>query len=168
MNLKASEIVRHPRHAFEEGTDDPDPERCSVPLPAVDHLDAYRHQLPRLSVSGQPEPLRIEAAFAPIRAHSRALHRLCIRGDRAGCHRYSPLLFNDVSAWRLASSHLEHVDAVAVRSDRRGSAGSWPLSGVLSRLRPGGFDRARHVQSDFDRTRIRRLWRNPRHSRVPY
>src|SRR3979490_980985 len=154
MNLKASDIVRHPRHAFEEGTDDPDPERCSVPLPAGDHLEAYRHQLPRLSVSGQPEPLRIEAAFAPIRAHSRALHRLCIRGDRAGCHRYSPLLFNDVSAWRLASSHLEHVDAVAVRSDRRGSAGSWPLSGVLSCLGTRGFGRTRPVQPDPDHTRL--------------
>src|SRR4030081_614391 len=44
--------------------------------------------------------------------------------------------------------------------------GSWPLSGVLSPLRPGGFDRARHVQSNFDRARIRRLWRNRRHSRV--
>jgi hypothetical protein len=29
--------------------------------------------------SRKPEPLRIEAAFAPIRAHSHALHRLCIR-----------------------------------------------------------------------------------------
>jgi hypothetical protein len=60
-NLKASEIVR------------------SLQLPTGNHLDAYCHQLPRLSVPGSLSPLRIEAAFAPIRAHSRALHRLCIR-----------------------------------------------------------------------------------------
>jgi membrane associated rhomboid family serine protease len=58
------------------------------------------------------------------------------------------------------------LNTVAVRSDHRGSAGSWPLSGVLSCLRARGFGRARHVQPDFDRTRIRRLRRDRRHSRV--
>src|ERR1700686_3075231 len=58
------------------------------------------------------------------------------------------------------------LNTVAVRSDHRGSAGSWPLSGVLSCFRARGFGRARHVQPDFDRTRIRRLRRDRRHSRV--
>ena len=67
---------------------------CSVPPPTGNHLDAYCHQLPRPSAPGQPEPLRIGAVFAPVRAHSRALHRLCIRGNRVGCQRYSPLFHN--------------------------------------------------------------------------
>ncbi|MGZ3348368.1 MAG: rhomboid family intramembrane serine protease [Xanthobacteraceae bacterium] len=37
------------------------------------------------------------------------------------------------------------LNTVAVRSDHRGSAGSWPLSGVLSCLRARGFGRARHA-----------------------
>src|ERR1700733_12892074 len=38
------------------GADDPDPERCPVPLPAGDHLDADRCQLPGVPVPGQPGP----------------------------------------------------------------------------------------------------------------
>src|ERR1700720_3654314 len=44
--------------SIRRGADDPDPERGPVPLPAGGHLDADRHQLPRVSVPGQPEPRR--------------------------------------------------------------------------------------------------------------
>jgi hypothetical protein len=52
------------------GADDPDPECCSVPLPAVGHLDSDRHQLPGVSVPGQPEPRRLflrQFALIPAR-----------------------------------------------------------------------------------------------------
>jgi hypothetical protein len=61
-----------------------------------------------------------------------------------------------------------NMDAVAVRTGNRGSAGSWPLPGVLSCLRPRSLGRARHLQSGFDRPRIGRLRRHRRHSRLLY
>jgi hypothetical protein len=108
------------------GADDPDPERCSVPLPAGDHLDADRYQLPRVSVPGQPASLRAGAALAPIRAHSRALLRgLCIRRDRLGCRGFPAFFLNDVSAWRMAPSDLEHCGC-SVRPSRIG----WVMAAI--------------------------------------
>ena len=53
------------------GTDDPDPERGPVSLPAGGHLDADRHQLSGVSIPGQPGS-RWACALAPTRADSRA------------------------------------------------------------------------------------------------
>jgi hypothetical protein len=59
-NLKASEIVR------------------SLQLPTGNHLDAYCHQLPRLSLPGSLSPYELKLLLRQF-ALIPALHRLCIR-----------------------------------------------------------------------------------------
>jgi hypothetical protein len=102
-NLKASEIVR------------------SLQLPTGNHLDAYCHQLPRLSLPGSLSPYELKLLLRQF-----ALIPTRYTAFASGRPNWLPSilsLLNDVSARRLASSYLKHADAVAVRSNRRGSLG---------------------------------------------
>jgi hypothetical protein len=123
------------------GADDPDPECCSVPLPAVGHLDSDRHQLPSVSVPGQPEPRRLflrQFALIPAR-YSEAF-----RGERSARSGFRALLHHDVSARRMAPSHPEHVDAVAllIMADV-GRKAITQVKQAASEI--GGFDRSVQV-----------------------
>ena len=151
--------TRQPRKRA--GTHDPDPKRGSLSLPSGRDVAADRNQLSGFSPAEQPEPCGTRRILARLRTHSRALHRR-LRRWRCLRRRSVSLLYHDVSAWRLATSHFQHVDTVAVRTHRRGSPGPRPVSCVLSCMRACRFDCACRLQSDLDCTGIGRLRRDRR------
>src|SRR5437016_1806475 len=110
------------------GTHDPHPHGRSVAVPSSSHLDGDRDQLYRLSDPEQHELVGATTFSCSLRIDSRALPRTCRRRELDPCaRRLRSLPHDDVPAWRLAAHHLQHVDALAVRADDRGSIGAWPI-----------------------------------------
>src|ERR1700681_2293129 len=117
------------------GAHDPDPHRHPVALSAARHLDADRDELCGFSHPEQHELVGARTLPCPLRTDPSPLLRSRRRREARPCaRRLSPFPYDDVPARWLASHHLQHVDALAVRTNDRGSTGSWPLSRLLCRL----------------------------------
>src|ERR1700722_14057547 len=112
---------------------DPDRNGSSCALSADDYVASDSCELRCLPVPTESQPCRGKRLHRSLCTRSSAF--LCLSRDGAYCSRFSSLCHDDVPAWRLVSSHIQYVDALAIWANGRGSRGLRPLYRLLFFLR---------------------------------
>src|SRR5438105_8537883 len=131
---------------------DPRPRYHPAPSHAGRYLRAHRCQLHRLLLRADPRARGPRAALLPLR--DRAGPLLPSRmgaSDRPAGGRLLAVPHLHVPAWRLGPPHRQHVDALDLRRQRRGSHGHGPLPDLLPPHGPALRSHALAHQRPIDR-----------------
>jgi hypothetical protein len=121
-----------------------------------------------LLIENSLDPLDLEEFLSFVCGYSGALFLSGWAWCRSFACRLRSFLHDDVPARRLAASHTQHVDAVALRIDGRGPAWARALPRFLYCLRGGCRRGARLIQSDVTGSGLGSIRRNCRRARVLY